>query len=181
MTLHKLPCAGGKGGHPFDSGVNPYGVARVHVECSPFKKLGHIEPYASTIARVFVDFHRSTGTDKNQFYWGCAPVSGKAGHDRKSFTFELLSGDEICKVVVWSDGIVANAVQIHTQLGIVSPMYGIPPHGSKPQEFQAPEGGSSHLVGFYGRFGAVIDSLGFTFASFEQEHVTGVIGDFIDV
>lgn len=96
MTLHKAPCAGGKGGYKFDSGCNPHGVARVHIECSPFDKCGHIGPYKSTIARIFVDFIHSTSSsaDKNQFYWGCAVVSNKA---KKTFTFELVPGDTIHK------------------------------------------------------------------------------------
>lgn len=77
-------------------------------------------------------------------------------------------GSDEIKVVVcfggeWS---VVRALQFHTGFGVILPMYGIKAASSQPTKFQGSENSSS-LVGIYGRYGGVIDSLGFPFASVE--------------
>ena len=172
LSLYKPPSVGGSGGHKFDSGCNPSGVVRVHVEVSPFhwERFG---PYDSTIARVFMDFQNPTtsSSHKNQFYWG---ADGTTQGSRNTFTFKVPQEDSIYKVVVWSDGMVANAVQFYTRFGYISPLYGMEVDNSKSTTFQAPEGTDSQLVGVYGRFGGIIDSLDFAFASLEEE-IGGVV------
>jgi hypothetical protein len=161
LVLEKSPAAGGSGGSRFDSGCNTSGVTKIRIEC------GCIDFEAffaeSTINRVFLEFLKPTDSDDIHVpsYHGYE-IENPRGRNQ-TFTFALDPGDEIVKAVVWTDGIIANAVEFHTQMGNVSPIYGIPKDGSKAVEFQG--GPGSKLVGIYGRFGQVIDSLGFTFAS----------------
>ena len=70
------------------------------------------------------------------------------------------------KADVWADDMVVNAVQFHLASGHISPRYGIPACAENPTTFAGEKG--SQLVGVYGRFGGVIDSLGFRFATVDN-------------
>ena len=159
LTMSKLPAVGGNGGNLFDSGCNPSRVKKVRIECGYF--LFHKTEYVSTIKRLWFEFdHRQTDLAKGDvFYNGCP----KNTDGNKMATFELYPNDEIVKIVVWSDNKLAHAVQFHTEMGIVSPMYGIPLPNSTATEFQGEDG--SRLAGVHGRFGAAMDKLGFSFVT----------------
>lgn len=124
----------------------------------------------STIKRVFIDFNKNN-SDKDATCFGHS-VDNPGGRNRV-FSFEVDPNDPIIKAVVWANDTLANAVQFHTSSGHISPMYGTPHHEAKATTFGGREG--SHLVGIYGRFGGVIDSLGFTFA-----HLKGGVPDTIE-
>jgi len=159
LVLCQPQPAGGTSGHKFDSGCNPQGVAKIRIECGERNWKGI--RFLSCVKRVFLDFHKMVPSSScpDAIYWGC----GVHISNNKTFTFDLAPGDEIFKAVVWSEGMVVNALQFHTKLGYLSPVFGIPRDNAKTTEVGGEE--SASLVGIYGRFGAVIDSLGFTFAS----------------
>mmetsp|Transcript_30448 Transcript_30448/g.37052 ORF Transcript_30448/g.37052 Transcript_30448/m.37052 type:complete len:190 (-) Transcript_30448:186-755(-) len=157
LTMYKHKAVGGNGGYSFDSGCNPSGVTKVHIECGYMRFHGFT--YLSTIKRIFLEFSSSCGEQKVPMYHGC----GVEKSDNKTFTFYATASDPIAKVNVWSDERVAKAVQFETRNGVISPMYGITEAGETLTVFQG--GNDAHLVGIHGRFGGLIDMLGFTFAS----------------
>jgi Jacalin-like lectin domain len=158
MILSNFPPVGGDGGGLFDSGCNPSGVVKVRIECGYIKHNG--TKYMNTIKRIWLDFQDPSPESDSIFYG--YPVHGTGLFDtpNKTFTFPLGKDDQIVRVVVWSDGVLANAVQFHTEAGIISAMYGMPGPDATSSEFQG-----HTLVGVYGRFGVVIDKLGFSFAT----------------
>jgi hypothetical protein len=161
MALSKDPAVGGNVGGMFDSGFNPSGVEKVRIECGSIKHNGR--KYMNTIERIWIDFRcPTTDSPANVIFHGY-PVH-KQGN--KIFTFKLRPDDKLVKAVVWSDGVLANAVQFHTESGIVSPMIGMPARGAQVTKFQG--GCGSELVGVHGRFGGVIDKLGFSFATVSE-------------
>jgi hypothetical protein len=166
--------AGGSGGSRFDSGSHPMGVSRIHIECGSLSIPG-FDTCQLTIKRVFLEFHSPEATSSST---SCHPeleekIPSYQGHacykavTNITFTFQLEPNDWIEQAVVWTDGILANAVQFYTKAGIESPLYGIPKDDGKRVVFGGGEHqeGSGHLVGVYGRFGGVIHSLGFKFRS----------------
>jgi hypothetical protein len=166
--LSNIAAFGGDGGGMFDSGCNLSGVKKVRIECGYMKHNG--TKYMNTIKRIWLDFHTpSLGEDV--IFHGYA-ADGTSGWDKfigaynTTFTFELGGEDQIVKIVVWSDGILANAVQFHTEMGIISPMYGMPATPANSFTFQGRCDSDSRLVGVHGRFGGAIDKLGFSFATF---------------
>jgi len=66
---------------------------------------------------IFTKFVPSSSCP-DAIYWGC----GVHISNNKTLTFDLAPGDEIFKAVVWSEGMVVNAVQFHTKLGYLSPV-----------------------------------------------------------
>ena len=149
--------AGGNGGGQFDSGHNLSGVTSVSIECGSFN---WEQKYDFTIKRIFLEFEEANCKD---MFWGHG-VDNKG--ENKIFKLDLPPDDVIEKVVVWADHRLANAVQFHLASGHVSQMYGIPAPGAKETVFGGEEG--TQLSGVYGRFGGVIDSLGFSFAKTEN-------------
>ena len=160
VHMSKLPAVGGNGGSPFDSGCNPSGVKKVRIECGfIFLKRTF---YLSSIKRLWLDFNIPQ-PDPNGDHGVFHGYFLNPSLYNKVFTFGLDPNDQIVKIVVWSDGILANAVQFHTEIGLISPMYGIPLPTSIATEFQGEYG--STLAGVHGRFGNFIDKLGFSFAT----------------
>lgn len=82
--------------------------------------------------------------------------------ENRTFTFDIGSLDTIAKIVVWANRYV-NAIQVHMESGIISPMYGVP--GDEALETEYFGGKDSQFVGIYGRYGGVMDSIGFRFWS----------------
>lgn len=165
------PSAGGSGGVEFDSGSNPSGVAKIHIECGSYDWDGY--KCQSIIKRVFLEFMTpaNPSSKREPTYNGYSVHSAK--NNNTMSTLELAPCDEVIKVVVWTDGIFANAVQFHTDTGIISQRYGICNTRSKAYAFKGEQG--AHLAGVYGRFGGLIDSLGFTFATDMLETVTAEV------
>lgn len=162
LILDKPQPVGGSGGQRFDSGCNLSGVAKVHIECGYINMSGFYSCVCrSTIKRIYLEFNKPSDPQcrKEPSYHG---FEYKRPDDRMR-TFVLDPNDEIVKIVVWTEGTLANAVCFHTRMGLISQTYGIPKDGTETVEFHGGKG--RRLVGVYGRFGYVIDSLGFTFAS----------------
>ncbi|CAB9498782.1 unknown protein [Seminavis robusta] len=164
-TLTKLPAVPSSlfSSLSFDSGCNPSGVKSVQVECGKCFLRGTAS-YKSTVKRIFLQFHQNVTPETDAIYWGC-PVDTE---NNITFTFEVGPGDEIVKILVWSDGWCIHAVQFHTGAGVVSPRFGIPQEAivsfaSKVTAFEGTPG--SRLVGIHGKFGGSIHELGFSFAT----------------
>jgi Jacalin-like lectin domain len=160
MTLSKFAAVGGDGGCLFDSGCNTSGVTKVRIECEPIRHNG--KQYLNTIKRIWLEFHCPTADcpARPVTYPGYPLPRG----DYEVSTFIVEPYDQIVKIVVWSDGILVNAIEFHTKQGCVSPRYGMPTIGGHTvAEFQGDD--SSILVGVHGRVGSAIEKLGFSFAT----------------
>jgi len=73
--------------------------------------------------------------------------------------FRVPVGSQIVKVLVWRSGPVIGAIQCFTNQGEQSPIMGVRRDGVEPVAYEG-----HALVGMYGRYGGVIDNIGFRFA-----------------
>lgn len=161
-----MEAVGGDGGIPFDSGCNPFGVKKVTVTTGPF--WGNKE----VIQRIHLEFNYPTSAGSESETLPSFPsfaVHNEEGDtDNKVGSLVLYPNDCIVQVDVWSTGIV-RAVQFHTKCGIISPLFGSPTGDSVMTEFRAPAEEDAELVGVHGRYGGVIDKLGFSFAKVNHQ------------
>jgi len=123
--------AGGTGGWGFDTGMNLSGVRSIDVWCGKY------------LASFQIKFRDGTTSQH---------VGGKGGTPN---TFPVPEGESITRIEVWSDRLI-HAIQFHTNRGTVSQKLG--GEGGARQTLQAPPGQS--LVGFFGKSGDLIDSIG---------------------
>ena len=162
VAIDKQEAVGGNGGYFFDSGCNLFGLRKVHVNCGPFD--WNNKHYASTIKRIFLEFERPTHSQQGK-YLSPSYVQYAVYGDSATTTFEIDADDSIVRIDVWASDDLVNAVQFYLKSGLVSELYGAPYiYGSKLTSFVG-KNPDSKLVGVHGRFGGVIDKLGFNFAS----------------
>lgn len=170
--LFTQAAVGGNGGYIFDSGCNPSGVTKVHIDCSEFRSGGF--NYKMAIRRVFLKFEDNLSF-KHPSYDAFEALYADASNII-SFAFETPSGDKISKISVWNDVRCVQALQFQTQSGRVSQVFGMITNESCRHDF---EGGSRfqggdddvHLVGVHERCRGLIDKLGFTFGSVVQSRL----------
>lgn len=159
----KLAATGGDGGHPFDSGCMPSGIAKVVIQCGAWFGPPLSRHYKWIVKRIYVHGPKVESENPRELpiYLGF-PVHPDSSD--RTLTFDLAVDDQIVKVVVWNGERVVTAVQFYTRRGLISPLYGF--HGANDKEtvFEG-KTSDSHLAGVHGRFGGVIDKLGFTFVS----------------
>jgi hypothetical protein len=149
----RSPAFGGSGGYQFDSGRNVSGLTSISLECGWYYQL-------NVIKRIYLGFRNSSHEADPMFYH---LVPSHESASSTEFTFKLDADDTIVKVVVWSHGTYVNAIQCHTAYGNVSPLFGTHKENAKSVEFKGQAG--EQLVGMYGKYGGVIDSVGFSFRS----------------
>jgi hypothetical protein len=159
----RSPAFGGSGGYQFDSGCNHSGVTSISLEC------GFKYPNEFRVKRVYLGF-RNSSNEVNPSFYHLDPTD-KSSATNREFTFKLDADDTIVKVVVWSHGTYVNAIQVHTAYGNVSPLFGTHNESAKSVEFKGQAG--EQLVGMYGKYGGVIDSVGFSFGS--RDSIPGTI------
>lgn len=159
LSDRNAPSVGGRGGHAFSSGSVPSGATQVTVTIGGF--LGwERRVYQWTLKRIHLEFKGQNKESTKSIYKGYEVDGWDTAH---TSTFTLMPDDRIVKAVVWSDDRVANAVQFYTAMGVVSPMYGSPEANCKVTVFEGKDDNCT-LVGVYGRYGGVLDAVGFAFA-----------------
>merc|ERR1712183_1011047 len=163
ISVDKQEAVGGKGGGEFDSGCNLSGICKVHIHHGNFFFGNKFAYYNCVIKRIFLEFNKPTQSNKKQKGEPWYGQHGTNGHTTEN-TILLNSNDRIVKIDVWTDGFIVNAIRFVMKSGTISQIYGRPAGSYKSFEGKNEK---SQLVGIHGRYGGIIDSLGFTFASTE--------------
>lgn len=157
----RMPGYGGNGGSLFDSGVNPSGVAKVQLELGYFSWFSALYPHGCKSPHVCVvkRFHVSfrDGMDTSHAIYHGQPVDQEGENAR--CVFSIPRGDSISSISIWSDQYCVNAIHITLASGVMSPMFGTPSHSASMAVINTQ---NQTVLGIHGRYGGVMDKLGFT-------------------
>jgi hypothetical protein len=183
ISYTKSPTVGGPGGYLFDSGCNPEGVKKIFIVCGEYSSPTTGINCRSSIKRIYFDEAPEKGKDVIYHAVGVDVPTRNGAVQNKDFTVDIGPDESIVKIKVWTNDEIVNAVQFHMNNGRISPMYGTGWNCNGKEPSTLLEGtDDSIVVGFHGRYAGVIESLGFSFATFESTTPSTIGGsDFVGI
>ena len=161
-------------GQIFVSSYNLTGVRNVHIWIDAQANGG---THNGAIQRIFLEFEEPLQPSEHKvpFYDGAEPKNDGSSIER---ILEIDRHDPIAGILVWETDSCVQAVRFQMKSGLLSEIYGVLHSGVSYStfHFQA-EHPDSKLVGVFGNFGEVLNTIGFKFARIEGASVPSVDPD----